>query len=110
MNSIETTIKKKMEDNLSPVFLEVINESGKHRVPPDSESHFKLVVVSADFEGCSLLARHRTIHELLSQELAGGIHALSIQALTPLEWENKNKASRPTPPCLGGDANSGGKK
>ena len=104
MDSLETTIKKKLADNLSPVFLEVINESSKHNVPAGSESHFKLVVVSANFEEHTLLARHRTIHDLLAQELAGPIHALSIQALTPTEWQQNNKTSKPTPPCLGGSS------
>ena len=104
MNNMETVIRNKLVASLSPVFLNVINESGKHNVPPGSESHFKLLVVSTDFEGCNLLNRHRTIHELLAQELQGGIHALSIEALTPDEWKKRGQSERTTPPCLGSDA------
>jgi len=43
------------------------------------------VVVSAGFEGKSLLDRHRQINAVLKDELAGPVHALAIKALTPAE-------------------------
>lgn len=62
-----------------PTHLEVINESNMHNVPKGSESHFKVVVVSMDFENLSLIKRHRMVNDVLKDELAGGVHALSIQ-------------------------------
>ena len=44
--SVHVIIEKKLRDNLSPSFLEVINESNMHNVPSGSESHFKVIVVS----------------------------------------------------------------
>ncbi|MEZ5448086.1 MAG: BolA family protein [Thiolinea sp.] len=34
-----------------------------HNVPPSSESHFKVTIVSDEFEGKALVARHRMINK-----------------------------------------------
>lgn len=62
-----------------PTHLEVFNESYMHNVPKGSETHFKVVVVSEEFDGVSLIKRHRMVNNALRDELAGGVHALSIQ-------------------------------
>lgn len=99
---IQTAIEEKISNSLSPLYLEVLNESSNHNVPPGSESHFKVTVVSNEFDGKMLIARHRIINKLLSEELAGAIHALSIHSFTPDEWSEKNQQSPQSPPCLGG--------
>ena len=83
---IQNTIESKLRQSLAPVHLEVINESHMHAVPPGSESHFKVVVVAEPFERASLVNRHKRINAILAAELAGEIHALAMQALTPDEW------------------------
>ena len=50
-----------------------------HNVPPGSESHFKVVVISDKFEKQNLITRHRMVHTTLKDELSSAIHALSIQ-------------------------------
>jgi BolA protein len=99
---IQTVIEEKINASLSPTFLEVLNESSNHNVAPGSESHFKVTVVSNEFDGKMLISRHRIINKLLADELAGAIHALSIHSFTPSEWSDKNEQSRQSPPCLGG--------
>lgn len=99
---IQNVIEEKINSSLSPSYLEVLNESNNHNVPPGSESHFKVTVVSDVFDGKMLIARHRVINRLLADELAGGIHALSIHSFTPTEWLERNQQSRQSPPCLGG--------
>jgi len=89
---------------LAPTRLDVINESHMHNVPPGSESHFKLVVVSQAFEGSNLIARHRMINKLLAEQLQNGIHALSMHTNTPDEWEAKGGQVPESPPCMGGKA------
>lgn len=42
------------------------------------------------------------INQLLSAELAGEVHALSMHTYTPDEWHEKNQQTRSSPPCLGG--------
>ena len=71
-------------------------------VPVGSESHFKVVLVSDVFRDKALLARHRLVNELLGDELAGPIHALSLDTLTGDEWFEKGGKSKPSPECLGG--------
>lgn len=99
---IQTSIETKLKDSLQPGHLEVLNESNNHNVPPGSESHFKITVVSAEFEGKMLIARHRLINKLLAEELDGPVHALSMHTFTQDEWTKKNEQTRQSPPCLGG--------
>ena len=100
--TIQTDIEHKIQAALQPAFLDVANESHMHNVPPGSESHFKVTVVSKKFDGVMLVARHRIINNLLKQELDGLVHALSLHTLTPAEWQEKNAETRKSPPCLGG--------
>lgn len=99
--SLKAIIENKLRSGLDPRHLEVVNESDQHNVPPGSESHFKVTVVSDRFEGKNLVARHREIYRLLADELKTGVHALALHTLTPPEWD-KTKGSTDSPPCLGG--------
>jgi len=100
--TVQSQVEVKIRERFSPIFLEVINESSHHNVPPGSESHFKVIVVSEQFEGKMLVDRHRAINETLAQELKEGIHALSLHAFTHAEWEKKSKQSSQSPDCMGG--------
>ena len=104
MGPIQTTIDAKLRRALNPEYLEVVNESDKHNVPPGSESHFKVTVVARGFESKALLERHREVNQVLADELDGAVHALSLSTLTPDEWRARKEAAHETPPCLGGSA------
>jgi BolA protein len=106
MSTTQETIQQKLQQAFAPIHLEVINESQMHNVPEGSESHFKVVVVSDAFEGEKLIARHRQVNQVLSEELAGGIHALALHTLTPDDWFDKGGAVADSPPCLGGSKQS----
>jgi len=80
----------------------VINESQFHNVPKNSETHFKVVVVSTKFDDLKLIQRHRLINGILKEEFESGVHALSIVAKTPAQWETSKGKVHPSPPCLGG--------
>ena len=99
--AVEASIAQKLTATFSPTTLQVINESHNHNVAAGSETHFKVVVISASFAGMPLLERHRAVNTALEQELANGVHALSIVAKTPEQWE-KSSAVPESPPCLGG--------
>ena len=79
------TIETKIIAGLSPLHLEVIDESHMHAVPPGAESHFKLIVVAERFAGEPLIRRHQRVNAILAEELNGGLHALSLQTLTAEE-------------------------
>jgi stress-induced morphogen len=96
------TIEHKLGEALRPVHLAVENESRMHNVPKGSETHFKVLVVSPAFEGLGSLERHRRIHGILAAELKGGVHALTLRALTPAQWAAEGGANFESPKCLGG--------
>lgn len=98
-------IQDTLAHDLTPLHLELLDETTQHNVPADSESHFKLLVVSDRFDGLQLVARHRLINSLVSIEFASGLHALAIHAWTPEEWFLKGGQAPDSPPCLG-DAKS----
>ena len=99
---IQDQITEKLRQGLTPVHLEVINESSNHNVPPGSETHFKIVAASSVFDGKGMLERHRQVYSLLADEISKKkVHALAIHTFTPAEWE-KEKAARSSPDCLGG--------
>ena len=100
--TVQQSIETKLRGSLSPAHLDVINESHMHSVPPNSETHFKVVVVSDSFAGKTRVARHQMINRLLADELAGPVHALSIQAHTPEEWAARGGAVLDSPECMGG--------
>lgn len=100
---IQTAIESKLTSALSPLFLEVVNESHMHSVPPGSESHFKVLVVSDAFSGRSLIEQQRMVNGLLAGELAGGVHALTMKTMTPAQWQAAgNKIDQTSPRCHGG--------
>jgi len=99
--TMQQMIEIKITNAITPTHLEVINESHMHNVPPGSESHFKLVIVTNLFEGLSRVRRHQQINELLADELKGSIHALSMQTLTPNEWSKSNNTVTTSPDCMG---------
>lgn len=100
--TLQQRIEQKLNADLDPVFLEVVNESAQHNVPVGSESHFKVTVASPRFLGQPPIARHRLVNELLGEELAGPIHALALHTLTPDEWFERAGQVPNSPPCLGG--------
>ena len=51
--------------------------------------------------GMMIIARHRMVNKLLSEELDGKIHALSIQAKTVSQWQS-DPSFHDTPDCQGG--------
>ncbi|GAB1599214.1 uncharacterized protein LOC115215654 [Argonauta hians] len=101
---IEDRIIEKLKEAFKPQHLQVFNESFMHNVPKGSETHFKVIVVSHDFSGVSLVQRHRKVNQCLSEELKAGVHALSITAYTDEEWTKNKETFDKSPPCMGGDA------
>lgn len=98
---IQQQIEQKLQQTFEPVYLSVENESNNHNVPPGSESHFKVVVVSDEFAGKRLIQRHRAINTCLADELANHIHALAIHTHSPEEWAQSQQVPD-SPNCLGG--------
>jgi BolA protein len=82
--STRERIVEKLTQAFGPDRLDVVDESHLHAghsgARPGGETHFRVYIVSKSFDGKSRIERHRMVNELLAAELAGGVHALAIQA------------------------------
>lgn len=89
MSSVSDTIRSKLEAAFSPSRLVLKDESDLHHGHAGhtgaGESHFNLLIEAQAFAGKGRVARQRMIHQVLAQELAGRVHALSIIATAPGE-------------------------
>ncbi len=99
---VKTSIEQKLVATLRPEFMQVVNESHMHSVPPNSETHFKVVLVASDFSGLRKVARHQKVYGILAEEIAGPVHALALHTYTEEEWNQKQNTAPSSPQCLGG--------
>jgi stress-induced morphogen len=98
----EQLIHQRLSEGFNPVYLEIENESHKHS-GHGSETHFRVLLASEDFQGLSRVDRQRKVYQLFEDQFKAGLHAFSLRALTPEEW-NQQKAQFPmvSPDCKGG--------
>ncbi len=87
---IADLIEQRLTEALAPEILEVKDESHLHAghagARAGGESHFRLLVVSRNFEGLSRIDRQRRVNEILRDALKEQIHALAMRTLTPDEY------------------------
>jgi BolA protein len=85
-------IRRKLEAALSPVDLEIVDDSARHighaGHNPQGETHFKIKIVSPIFSGLAHVARHRLVYDALREEISERVHALNISAVAPDEIHN----------------------
>lgn len=68
--------------------VELIDDShlhAGHAGAKEGKGHFRVRVVSADFDGLRTIQRHQLVYRSLGELMQTDIHALSITALTPDE-------------------------
>lgn len=53
----------------------------------DDNTHFQAVIVAEGFVGKGRLVRHQEVYRCLGSLMGNDIHALSIRAYTPEEWQ-----------------------
>ncbi len=99
--TVQQEITQQLENTFLPTHLDVVNESHMHNVAPGSESHFKVTIVSEQFDGLMLIKRHRAVNAALKTILEK-IHALALHTMTSNEWFEKGGAVADSPQCLGG--------
>jgi BolA protein len=87
--SLSDWIRTTLQERLAPTALSVVDESHQHAGHSGwregGETHFRLDVVSAAFEGKSRVERHRMVNALLDDAFKRGLHALALRARTPGE-------------------------
>ncbi len=88
---IYQSINRKITELFSPVKLSIQDESHMHRGhagvrdASTKETHFTVEIVSEKFVGVNRVQRQRMVNELLQDEFANGLHALSLACKTPAE-------------------------
>ena len=87
--SVAKTIERKLTEQLRPQSLLVVDESHRHTghssAPIGGESHFHVEIIAEVFNNLSRVARQRLVYRVLNDELAGPVHALSLNTATPAE-------------------------
>ncbi len=74
-NEIKTMIENGMSNS-------VVNVDG-------DGTHFEALIVSTEFEGKSLIERHKLVYGVLGDAMKERIHALSLKTYTPEQWESQ---------------------
>ena len=89
MSSRADRITAALRGRFQSTLLRVTDDSGQHAghagAAPGGETHYSVLMISADFHGQTRLARSRAVHAALDDEFAGGLHALSLTLRTPDE-------------------------
>jgi BolA protein len=89
--TVKTRIESKLTAAFAPDELEVEDQTNQHHGHAgwreSGETHFRVSIRSAQFAGRSRVERQRAIYAVLSEELAGPVHALAISARAPGETE-----------------------
>ncbi len=79
----------------SPVLVRVVDDSARHAghagARPEGETHFTVTVVADGFAGKSRVERQRLVYDILKDELASRVHALSLTTLTPGEAASRRE-------------------
>ena len=89
MGKVAMSIDNKLRDAFTPLRLAIEDESSRHHGHAGwregGETHFRVEIVSAAFEGKTRVARQRLVYAALKGELDAGLHALALTSLTPEE-------------------------
>jgi len=89
MGDVAMAIDSKLRARFAPTRLAVEDESSRHHGHAGwregGETHFKVEIVSAAFDGQSRVARQRLVYQVLANEFTSGLHALALTTLTPAE-------------------------
>ena len=89
MGAIAQSLSRKLTAALSPVALEILDDSARHAghasAAPGGETHFTISITSAAFAGMNRLARQRRVYAIVAEELVGPVHALSLTTRAPGE-------------------------
>ena len=103
---VQNEIESRLKTELAPTYLDVDNESHMHSVPENSETHFRVVIVSEQFAERRSVARHQLVYKVLVDQLEGPVHALALHTYSPAEWAEREVAPE-SPACLGGSKQDG---
>jgi len=96
---LQTQIEGKLQIAFSIAHLQLENESHMHS-GNNPESHFKLTLVTNDFEGMGKVKRHQAVYKALAEEMPQ-FHALALHTFSEAEWQASDGVAA-SPQCAGG--------
>lgn len=99
--NVAEQLENRVRQGLQVDSLKIENESHMHSGPA-TESHFKLALVSPDFEGLAKVRRHQKVYALVAELMHNPIHALALHLYTPAEWQAQEGRIPASPTCRGG--------
>lgn len=80
--TVKENIELKLNEAIKPEELEVVDESHKHAghsgARPEGETHFHVNMIASALNGQNRVARQRMVYKILADEIAGPVHALSL--------------------------------
>jgi BolA protein len=86
--SVAESIRARLQA-LQPLALDLVDESEQHRghagYREGGSTHWRLSIVSPQFAGKPVVARHRMVYQALGELMQHPIHALAISARSPEE-------------------------
>ena len=91
MSERVNTIEKLLIDAFSPSEVLVKDQShlhAGHAGAEEGKGHFDVKIVSEEFAGQSRINRHRMVYDALGSFMQSDIHALRINAISPMDHES----------------------
>jgi len=92
-DSTAERIEQRLRQRLDPLHVGIRDDSARHAGHPGASSgggHYVVTVVSAAFEGLTLLEQHRLVNEALVDLIGDEIHALGLRTMTPASWSARH--------------------
>ena len=86
MNITAKALTQRLQERLTPVFVEVLDESAAHAGHVGANdsgfgTHFRVRIQSSLFTGKSRVSRHRLVYDALQEFIDQGLHALAIEVI-----------------------------
>lgn len=79
-------VKEKIADEIDEAKVDVLDMTGEG-------DHFRVVVISEEFEGKPMVKQHQMIYDALGDSMDGDIHALGLKTYTPSEWKDLKEST-----------------
>lgn len=89
MSDTPGEIERRLRERFDPVHFELRDDSAKHVGHPGASSgggHYRVVIVSAAFEGLTLLEQHRLVNDTVTDLFGEQIHALALKTIPSSQW------------------------
>lgn len=87
-------IRASLEEVLGAEHIHIVDDSALHAGHLGAQGgggHYRVVVVSARFEGLSRVAAQRLVYQALGELMTTDIHALEMRTLTPDQWSQSGR-------------------